>query len=51
MPKQMAACFQPEHIQNRTGYAHIAFSVGTKEAVNSLTEQLRYEENPIEITV
>jgi lactoylglutathione lyase len=25
----------------RTGYAHIAFSVGTKEAVNTLTEQLR----------
>lgn len=25
----------------RTGYAHIAFSVGTKEAVNALTEQLR----------
>ena len=41
MPKQMAACFQPEHIQNRTGYAHIALSVGTKEMVDSLTEQLR----------
>lgn len=26
---------------NRTGYAHIAFSVGTKEKVNALTEQLR----------
>lgn len=25
----------------RTGYAHIALSVGTKEAVNTLTEQLR----------
>ena len=25
----------------RTGYAHIALSVGTKEAVNILTEQLR----------
>ncbi|MBD5546051.1 MAG: glyoxalase [Lachnospiraceae bacterium] len=25
----------------RTGYAHIALSVGTKETVNSLTEQLR----------
>lgn len=26
---------------DRTGYAHIAFSVGTKEKVDSLTEQLR----------
>ena len=26
---------------NRTGYAHIAFSVGAKERVNALTEQLR----------
>ena len=26
---------------NRTGYAHIAFSVGSKEKVNALTEQLR----------
>ncbi len=25
----------------RTGYAHIAFSVGTKEAVDTLTEQFR----------
>lgn len=25
----------------RTGYVHIALSIGTKEAVNSLTEQLR----------
>lgn len=25
----------------RTGYAHIALSVGTKETVNTLTEQLR----------
>lgn len=25
----------------RTGYAHIAFSVGSKEAVDRLTEQLR----------
>ena len=26
---------------NRTGYAHIAFSVGSKEAVNELTARLR----------
>ena len=26
---------------NRTGYAHIAFSVGTKEEVDRLTERLR----------
>ncbi len=33
-----------EHMEKplaRTGYVHIAFSVGTKEAVNDLTEQLR----------
>ena len=27
--------------QNRTGYAHIAFSVGSNEAVDSLTEKLK----------
>ncbi|MBO5622140.1 MAG: VOC family protein, partial [Butyrivibrio sp.] len=26
---------------NRTGYAHIAFSVGSKEKVDELTERLR----------
>lgn len=26
---------------NRTGYAHIAFSVGSKERVNDLTEELQ----------
>ena len=26
---------------NRTGYAHIAFSAGSKDAVNSLTEKIR----------
>lgn len=26
---------------NRTGYAHIAFSVGSKEKVNSLTKKLQ----------
>ena len=26
---------------NRTGYAHIAFSVGNKERVNELTEELK----------
>ena len=33
-----------EHLDktiNRTGYAHIAFSVGNKENVDSLTESLR----------
>ncbi len=30
-----------EKLPARTGYAHIALSVGTKETVNSLTEQLR----------
>ena len=33
-----------EHMEKplaRTGYAHIAFSVGTREAVNTLTAQLR----------
>ena len=30
----------PKHL-NRTGYAHIAFSVGSKEAVDELTERLR----------
>ena len=32
-----------EKLPARTGYAHIALSVGTKETVNSLTEQLRKE--------
>jgi len=26
---------------NRTGYAHIAFSVGSKEAVDEMTEKMR----------
>lgn len=30
----------PKHL-NRTGYAHIAFSVGSKKAVDELTERLR----------
>ena len=30
-----------EKLPARTGYAHIALSVGTKETVNSLTAQLR----------
>ena len=30
-----------EKLPARTGYAHIALSVGTKETVNSFTEQLR----------
>ena len=28
---------------NRTGYIHLAFSVGSTEAVNALTEQLRHD--------
>ena len=31
----------PEKTLNRTGYAHIAFSVGSKEKVDDLTERLR----------
>ena len=31
----------PEKHLNRTGYAHIAFSVGSKEKVDELTERLR----------
>ena len=30
-----------EKLLNRTGYIHIAFSVGSKEKVNMLTEQLQ----------
>ena len=30
-----------EKLLNRTGYAHIAFSLGSKEKVNELTERLR----------
>ncbi|MCD8214564.1 MAG: VOC family protein [Clostridiales bacterium] len=28
---------------NRTGYAHLAFSVGSKELVDMLTEQLKHD--------
>ncbi len=31
----------PDKSLNRTGYAHIAFSVGSKEKVNELTDRLR----------
>ena len=31
----------PEKPLNRTGYAHIAFSVGSREKVDELTEQLK----------
>ena len=31
----------PEKPLNRTGYAHIAFSTGSREAVDELTEKLR----------
>ena len=33
----------PEKQLNRTGYAHLAFSVGSKEKVDNLTERLRTE--------
>ena len=32
----------PKKLPTRTGYAHIAFSVGSKEAVDELTEKLRH---------
>ena len=32
---------------NRFGYAHVAFSVGSKEAVNSLTERLKKDGYPV----
>lgn len=31
----------PEKSLNRTGYIHIAFSVGSKERVDALTQELR----------
>lgn len=31
----------PEKELNRTGYAHVAFSLGSKEAVDSLTSRLK----------
>ena len=33
----------PDKQLNRTGYAHIAFSVGSKEKVDALTEGLQKE--------
>ena len=33
----------PEKQFNRTGYAHIAFSVGSKEKVDAMTERLQTE--------
>ena len=30
-----------EKDKNRTGYSHIAFSIGSKDAVNALTERLQ----------
>ena len=44
----------PEKSPNRTGYAHLAFSLGSREAVDSLTAQLEkdgFEGNLIELTV
>ena len=32
---------------SRFGYAHVAFSVGSKEAVNSLTERLKKDGYPV----
>ena len=33
----------PEKPRERTGYVHVAFSVGSKEKVDALTEKLRSE--------
>ena len=33
----------PEYHNPRTGYAHVAFSVGSREAVDRLTDRLRLE--------
>ena len=32
---------------NRFGYAHVAFSIGSKEAVDSLTERLKQDGYPV----
>ncbi|MGI6095643.1 MAG: VOC family protein [Lachnospiraceae bacterium] len=36
-----------EKQQTQTGYAHIAFCLGTKEAVNKLTDRLRQDGYPV----
>lgn len=36
-----------EKAQARTGYIHIAFSVGSREAVDALTERLRADGFPV----
>ena len=43
MPPAMEALEDPDKPLNRTGYAHIAFSVGSKEEVDRLTERLKYD--------
>ena len=37
----------PENFLNRFGYAHIAFSAGSKEAVDSLSAKLRDDGYPV----
>lgn len=37
----------PEKSQNRTGLIHIAFSVGSKEAVDALTRRLKDDGYPV----
>ena len=37
----------PEKTLNRTGYAHIAFSVGSAEKVDSLTRRLQADGYPV----
>lgn len=37
----------PEKAPNRTGYAHIAFSVGSREAVDALTARLKDDGYPV----
>ena len=36
-----------EKVQDRTGFAHIAFSLGSKAAVDELTERLRRDGYPV----
>lgn len=37
----------PEKTLTRTGFVHIAFSVGSKEKVDALTEQLKQDGYPV----
>ena len=37
----------PDKLPKRTGFAHIAFSVGSREAVDALTDRLRADGYPV----